>query len=134
MRLGALFFIAVSLAGAPAARAAERVLNIEAEILGPKEKSLGKTHLLVAARGTERTKAELGGITLVLDADVGPDLRQGLQPRHRERSIGGQRRRGQPRKRELTRTTIHACGNGTKPTTLAGGGTHQVVVTIRPAS
>ncbi|HXU81133.1 MAG TPA: hypothetical protein VN914_07035 [Polyangia bacterium] len=134
MRLGALFFIAVSLAGAPAARAAERVLNIEAEILGPKEKSLGKTHLLVAARGTERTKAELGGITLVLDADVGPTFDKDCNLVTVSGRLEDSDVEGKPRKRELTRTTIHACGNGTKPTTLAGGGIHQVVVTIRPAS
>jgi len=133
MKLAALLVIAFSLTAAPA-RAAERVLSIETELLAPKDKSLGKTRVLVAARGTERHKAEIAGITLVLDADVGPTFDKDCNLVTVSGRLEDTDDAGKPRKRELTRTTIHACGNGTKPTTLAGGGATQVVISVRPAS
>ena len=51
MRLAVVSFIVLSLAGV--ARGAERTLSIEAELMGPKDRSLGKTQVLVAARGTD---------------------------------------------------------------------------------
>lgn len=134
MRVWASLFVVVTLSGAPAARAAERVLSIEADVLGPKDKVLGKTRLLVAARGTERTKAEIAGMTLVLDADVGPTFDKDCNLVTVSGRLEDSDAEGKPRKRELTRVTIHACGTGTKPTTLAGGGPNRVVVTIRPES
>jgi hypothetical protein len=132
MRLWASLFVVVTFLGAPAARAAERVLSIEAEIVAPKDKSLGKTKLLVAARGTERHKAEIAGMTLVLDADVGPTFDKDCNLVTVSGRLEDSDAAGKPRKRELTRVTIHACGAGTKPTTLAGGEPNRVVVTIRP--
>jgi hypothetical protein len=134
MRRAAILFIVLSLAAGPVARAAERVLTIEAEVLGPKEKSVGKTQVLVAARGTERAKGEFPGVTLVLDADVGPTFDKDCNLVTVSGRLEEPGADNKVRKHELKRVTIQACGTGTKPTTLSGDSTHQVVVTIRPAS
>jgi hypothetical protein len=129
MRLAALFFIVVSLAGV--ARAAERTLSVEAELLGPKDKSLGKTQVLVAARGTERTRGSFGDLTLILDVEAGPTFDKDcnlvtVSPRMEEAVP-----EGKPKKRELKRITIHACGASTQ-STLADG-LNRLVITVRPA-
>jgi serine protease inhibitor ecotin len=134
MRRTALVFILFSLAGAPGARAAERVLSVEGEVLGPKDKVRGKTQVLVAARGTERAKGVFGELTLILDVDVGPTFDKDCNLVTVSGRLEDTTLEGKPRKRELTRTTVHACGATTKPATIPGGGDDRVVVTIRPAA
>lgn len=135
MRVFALVLSGACLAAAWPARAAERVLTVEAEILGPKDKSLGIAKVLVAARGTERLKGTFGSLTLTIEVEVGPTfdkecnlvtLSSGLL----EDSEGV----GVNKKRELKTMTIPACAKATPATPLPGGGEKQVMVTIKPAS
>jgi hypothetical protein len=133
MRVAALIGVLVSLVGPGLAAAADRVLSVEAEVMGPKEKSLGKAQMLVAARGTERVKSTFGSLTLVLDADVGPTFDKECNLVTINARLEDSEGVGPEKKREFKATTVHACGKSTPPTTLTGGGTNTVVVTIRPA-
>jgi hypothetical protein len=133
MRVAALIGVLVSLVGPGLAGAAERVMSVEAEVVGPKEKSLGKAQMLVAARGTERVKSTFGSLTLVVDADVGPTFDKECNLVTINARLEDSEGVGPDKKREFKATTIHACGKSTPPTTLPGGGTTTVVVTIRPA-
>jgi len=133
MRVAALIVVVVSLAGARLADAAERVLSIEAEVVGPKEKSLGKAQMLVAARGTERVKGNFGSLTLVMDADVGPTFDKECNLVTVTVRLEDSEGVGPDKKREFKATTIHACGKTTPPASLPGAGSNKVIVTIRPA-
>jgi hypothetical protein len=130
MRRAALLFIIFSVAGV--AQAAERTLSVEGELLGPKDKSLGKTQVLVAARGTDRSRGVFGDLTLILDVDVGPTFDKDcnlvtVTGRLEEVDL----ETGKPRRHDLKRTTIHACGASTQATMSSGA--NRVVVTVRPA-
>ena len=133
MRIAALIVVVASLAGPRLAGAAERVLSVEAEVVGPKDKSLGKAQILVAARGTERAKGSFGSLTLVIDADVGPTFDKECNLVTITARLEDSEGVGPDKKREFKATTIHACGKGTPPATLPGGGANRVMVTIRPA-
>jgi hypothetical protein len=133
MRIAALVLVTASLVGARPAGAAERVLSVEAEVVAPKEKSLGKAQMLVAARGTERLKGVFGSVTLVMDAEVGPTFDKDCNLVTITARLEDSEGVGADKKRELKVTTIHACGKTTPPATLAGGGNNQVLVTVRPA-
>jgi hypothetical protein len=130
MRVAALFFLVSSLA-APA-HAADRTLSIEAEVLGPKDKALGKTQVLVAARGSERAKGVFGAVTLILDADVGPTFDKDCNLVTISGRLEEAEPETKPRKTELKRVTVHACGASTQ-STIPGDGVNRVLVTIRPS-
>jgi hypothetical protein len=129
MRLAALAFTVFSLAGA--ARAAERTLSIEGELMGPKDKSLGKAQVLVAARGTDRTRGVFGELTLILDVDVGPTFDKDCNLVTVTGRVEEAVAEGKPKRHDLKRTTIHACGPSTEASLSAGA--NRVVVTVRPA-
>jgi serine protease inhibitor ecotin len=132
MRFAGLLFVVFSMLGGAPASGAERTLSIEAELLGPKDKSLGKTQVLVAARGTERAKGTFTGITLLLDADVGPTFDKDCNLVTVSGRLEDADLEGKPRKHELKRITVHACGASTEVSLPSAD--HRVVVTIRPAS
>jgi hypothetical protein len=129
MRRAALLFIVLSMAGV--AHAAERTLSIEAELLGPKDKSLGKTQVLVAARSAEKAKGTFGDLTLVLDVDVGPTFDKDCNLVTVSGRLEEAVPEGKPKRQDLKRTTIHACGAKTQSTLESG--INRVVVTVRPA-
>jgi serine protease inhibitor ecotin len=132
MRFAGLLFVVLSMMGVAPASAAERTLSIEAELLGPKDKSLGKTQVLVAARGTERAKGTFAGITLVLDTDVGPTFDKDCNLVTLSGRLEDVDLEGKPRKRELKRITVHACGASNEVTLPSTE--QRVLVTIRPAT
>jgi len=129
MRCAAVLFIMLSMANV--ARAAERILAIEGELLGPKDKSLGKTQVLVAARGTDRGRGVFGDLTLILDVDVGPTFDKDCNLVTVTGRLEEADPEGKPRRHDLKRTTIHACGPSTQATLSSG--VKRVVVTVRPA-
>jgi hypothetical protein len=131
MRMAALIVMAM-LAGTPVASAAERVLSVEIEILTPKEKSLGKAQILVAARGSEKVKSSFGSLTLTADAEAGPTFDKDCNLVTVNARLEDSEGTGPDKKRDLKPMTVHACGASTTAT-LPGSGTNKVVVTVRPA-
>jgi hypothetical protein len=131
MRRAALLLMVFSTAVVARVQAAERVLSIETEVVAPKDRSLGKTQTLVAARGTERVKGAFGGLTLVLDVDVGPTFDKDCNLVTITGRLEDTEPEGKARKIELKTTTIHACGASTQAT-IPNGSTNRVVVTVRP--
>jgi hypothetical protein len=129
-RLALLFMVLSSTA---VARAAERTLSVEVELLGPKDKSIGKTQVLVAPRGSERAHGTFGALTLIIDADVGPTFDKDCNLVTLSGRLEEADPAGKPRKRELKRTTMNACGARTE-TTIPGGGDNRIVITVKPAS
>jgi hypothetical protein len=133
MRVFALALLGAALGAAPAG-AAERVLKVEAEVLGAKEKSLGIANVLVAARGTERLKGTFGALTLVLDVEVGPTFDKECNLVTVSGRLEDSEAAGINKKRELKATTFPSCGKGGAPAPLPGAGERQVMITIRPGT
>jgi hypothetical protein len=131
MRLVALFVALIFLSGARVARAEERKLEIEAEILGAAGKSVGKVKVVAAARSQAMAKGAFGSLSVVLEVDVGPtfstdcNLTTVRVVQHDEAATDGKKE---------TKTTIQACGVATRPVDLPGRGAGRVVVTVRPAA
>jgi len=132
MRSWTWLWAAVLVAVAAPARGADRLVSVEVELLGPKDKSLGKADTLVAPRATERLKATFGALTLVLDAEVGPTFDKDCNLITVTGRLEEAVPEGKPKKRELKRTTVHACGPSTQAT-IPGSGINRLVVTVRPA-
>jgi serine protease inhibitor ecotin len=131
MRLAtSLSLLVFSLAGV--AHAAERTLSIEAELHDPKDKSLVKTQLLAAARSSDRGRGVFGDTTLIFDVDVGPTFDKDCNLVTVTGRLEEAVPEGKPKKRELKRTTVHACGASTQAT-IPGTGVNRLVVTVRPA-
>jgi hypothetical protein len=122
----------VALLAGTSARAEERKVAIDAEIIGPKEVSLGRVRMTVAARSDEAAKGSFGSLTLTVSADVGPTFDKDCNLTTINAKLEDSDATGPNRKRE-TKMTIHACGSSSPPTTLPGTGANRVVVTIRPA-
>jgi hypothetical protein len=133
-----MFALLVAMAGTVAvgpraARAEERKLHIEAEVLQPDGKPIGKLHVVVAARGEGTAKATFGSVKVVLDAEVGPTFKQDCNlATVKVRQEDGEAT-GADAKREM-KANIQSCGPTTPPATLPGGGASKVVVTIRPST
>ena len=135
MRLAALLLVLAStsvLGAARAARAEERKLEIEAEVLGAGGKSVGTMKLVVAARSDGTAKESFGSRTVTLYADVGPTFDKDCNLTTIKVSHVDTEASAKDRKAEM-RSTIHACGKGGSPATLSSGNA-KVVVTVRPAT